>query len=296
VSTAEETTEEWERLATNLRVERALLDALDCLEDVRVVVFKGPTLTRMIFGDLRQRASADNDLWVARRDANRALHRLLRAGYSPLEGIDPERAMKRYGQVALWPAGDPSSVSLDLHVEPFSARYFDVPETVLEANLVPVDVQGHALLTFSKPLALCHLVAHFVQHHLTTPQLENFAHACHEWGPRVLQEAERLAPRTCSAGAFEYSVWLARRRGLLGGTCPELRGRSGFVAALGGIAPEEKHSIVRKFLAVWVSDPKKLPQGVYSSVCLDPDDLHSRYGNGRRATLLGRHFLHLLQR
>lgn len=130
--------DEWERLATNLRVERALLDVLDLLPEFRVVVFKGGLLTRLIYGDLRKRASADNDLWIEEPDCSTALRRLLDAGFLPLPGIDPERAMRRNGQVALWPGGVMGEVSLDLHAEPFMAALFPVRIEDIRPHLIEV--------------------------------------------------------------------------------------------------------------------------------------------------------------
>lgn len=288
--------DELERLATNLRVERALLEALTLLDGLSPVVFKGPVLSRMIFGDLTSRASADNDIWIQRSFAEVALTRLLAAGYRSLPGLDAHRALQRYGQVALWLKGDLDAVSLDLHMEPFSGRFFDVSEETLRSHLQCYEVHGAAIQTFDRPLALSHLVAHFVQHHLALSQLKNFAHAFSAWGQEVHAEMRNLAPTTCTWSGFEYCVWLAGQRGLIRRTPWPQSTQARLVAQLGGQKPWEKHTLVRKFLSVLLVAPKKLPSGIYSSVCLDKDDLHCRYGDGGRALLLARHFRTLLQR
>ena len=104
-----------ERMATNLRMEDELLGVLTLLDSLPVVVFKGPLLTRLIYGDLRQRASADNDLWVAEPHIGQALARLLAHGYRATPGLDPEGALRRVGQVALFHP-EPRRPSVDLHV------------------------------------------------------------------------------------------------------------------------------------------------------------------------------------
>jgi Uncharacterised nucleotidyltransferase len=286
---------EWERLATNLRVEAALLEALDVLQGFSVIVFKGAILTRLIYGDLRARASSDNDIWIPASEASAALDRLLEAGFLPAQGIDARAAVRRVGQVALWPNGDTERPSLDLHLAPFSSRYFSVREEVLNGNLLAVDIHQREVLTFSRPLAMTHLVAHYIQHHFEDDHLKDLGAAWDSWQP-ILGGIMALAAQTCTKEALLFTLHRTYQLGHCRIPPPApLYGRSRIVTAVVD-KPGFGHPLGRKFLSLFLTSPRRLPEGAWGSVFLEQDDLDSRYGVGTPWRQYWRHLRYLLER
>lgn len=289
------TNEGWERLATNLRVQSALPGVLDVLSDLTVVVFKGALLTERVYGDLRLRASADNDLFVPASEAPVALERLLARGLRPLPGIDPRAALNEAGQVALWPNGDVNQVSLDLHQRPFSLPYFDVPESLVLGHLEETTFLGRPVLTFDRPLTLCHLVAHFVQHHLDRDHLPLIAAATRAFALDA-RELTALATQTGTLEAMDYALSVAAERGLLerGARWQTRRARQ-----VRRLWPSERErpprEVLRKALSLYLASPRNFARGVAGSVWLRPDDLRSRYGNGPRLLLSFRHVMRVIR-
>lgn len=287
----------WERIATNLRVEGALLPVLDLLQGLPVVVFKGALLTRRIYGDLASRASSDNDLWVPSAQIREALGRLLSAGFRPLPHVDPWRALRRNGQVPLWPQGDTRRVSVDLHEHPFSARYFSVAEATLQENLESVVVHDRELLTFNHSLAFVHMVAHYLQHHFEEGHLTHIGAAWDSWNSDLNETQLRLlARRTCSEAALELVLGCA----YLDGHCrtPGLSSKKPLARLVGKALSTGhfEHSLGRKALSLALVAPRRLPQAALASVLLERDDLHSRYGDGASWRLYMRHLRYLLER
>ncbi len=290
-------TEGWERLATNLRVEKALLQVLELLEGLPVVVFKGALLTRMVYGDLRQRASADNDLWIPHAYAHEALTRLLSAGYLPEPGLDARAAFRRRGQVPLWLAGDFTQVSADLHVEAFSALYFSVDESVLKEHLVSVEIHGRRVQTFDRLLAMTHMAAHFIQHQFEQHVLVVLGHAWDRWHKELdLDELFLLSSQTCTRSALEYSLWLAHLLGYARCEVPPLSSwRARALAQLHGDKLPAQRDIYRKFMSLAVSDLKNIPQGMLHSLWLEQDELNNRYGEGARGAQFLKHIAYLFR-
>lgn len=280
-----------EILATNLRVESALVRALDLLEGLPVAVFKGPLLTRRIYGDLRCRASADNDLWVPPEYVQETLARFLQAGYRPVAGLDAERSLQREGQIALWPDGDDRRVSVDLHAYPFRTTYFDVPSSLIEAHLEEAAIQGRTVRCFDLPLSFVHLVAHYVQHHFEPGLLADLGAAWNAWGKRLQARPDfvQLADRTCSMEAVEYALVGASRAGHVRVSAPPLTRRRARLCVR--LCPPDRlpRSVVRKLCSVLLVAPHKLPQDVARAMLLEQDDLESRYGAGPRPWLIARH-------
>ena len=286
---------EWERLATNLRVEGALMDALEILSDFPVVVFKGAVLTRLIYDDLRARASCDNDLWIRAADTQEVLRRLLDAGFRPLQGLDAEAAVRRTGQVDLWPAGDFKQPSLDLHRSPFSIRYFSVSEETLANNLMSIVIHDREVQTFNHRLALTHLVAHYIQHHFEEERLVDLGAAWDRWQTH-LDGLWGLAAKTCTNPGLLFSLHRAHQKGYCRIPPPApLCVRSRLVTATLD-EPFFQHSIGRKFLSLFLTNPHRLRQGIWSSVFLEKDDLESRYGVGTPWHQYWCHLRHLLDR
>jgi len=298
-----------ERIATNLRVEEALLGILELLDPLPVVVFKGPLLTRLIYGDLRQRASADNDLWVEEPHVLNALERLLAHGYLPTPGLDPRAALRRVGQVALM---HPESrrPSVDLHVQPYSRRFFSVDYARVSTHVRLVALHGRQVRTFDEPLAFTHLVAHFLQHHFELQLVDDIAWAWGAWAelPGFRQTVVELGRVTCTLPALLFTLRLIElRKG--GHTSPVVSEQCRLVEAelsmwervrvrgvlrrfSVGAAKEMRApllSVERKFLALFLVAPHRLATEISHAVLLEQDDLTSRYGPGRRGGLLLRH-------
>lgn len=289
----------WEKLATNLRVEEALISALSLLHGLEIVVFKGPILTKMIYGDLRRRASADNDIWVDWAHAFDALERLLTAGYSAQSGLDPRAAILRVGQVALF-HHDQSRPSLDLHAEPFSGRFFRVKAQTLRSHIMMVDVHGIRTQTFMPELAFVHLVAHYIQHHFEEALLVDIAAAWERWSAdeSIRNGIYELAPATCTMPALVLTLGMARAEQSRSRTStPPVptslisaweRARVACVSRVLGTSLSER-TVVRKFLALFLVAPTSLLTGILGATFLDKDDLVSRYGSGQYWLLLLRH-------
>jgi hypothetical protein len=263
---------------------------------LRPVVFKGPLLTQRVFGDLRARASADNDLWVSSDRIDAALGRLLRAGYQPEPQVEARERLRRLGQVALWPRGDFSAVSLDLHAKPFNARYFSVSEELLSRHLVSVAHGSRSFLTFDAKLSLCHLSAHYVQHHLDdslTPMIGRLYEGLAVEGQ--LEQVWRLAEETGTREA----LWLALDRSRTPGSRlhrPRVDPRAFLIARLLPAAETQRRprEVTRKFLALWVSGPGRVIPGILHGLAPGRDELRTRYGEGSLVRLTAAHVRRVL--
>jgi len=296
---------EAEVLATNLRVIASLHRALDLLAGLPVVVFKGPILTARLYGSLGARASADCDLWVPEPGARVALERFLAAGFVASPGLDPFAALAWRGQVALWPGGDHGQVSVDLHARPFARPYFEVDDSVLREHLEVDTTFGRAVTTFDERLAFCHSVAHYVQHHLADARLDVVQRLA---GRLALEQASvatsasaadadpglvDLIERTVGGAAVELALRrAASQRGTTPGPCRHRRAAQveWVLAAFKGAPP----GVVRKFAALYLASPGRLPSGMWAAAFPPSDVLHEQYGIGSRAGLLVRHLLRVL--
>ncbi|HEY6078301.1 MAG TPA: nucleotidyltransferase family protein, partial [Polyangiaceae bacterium] len=103
-------------IAWNLALEAELVRVLGVLDPIEAVAFKGPLLTRQIYGDLSERQSADNDLLVSSQDAQSALRALGVDGYRPLPFEVPERTLAHTGRLTLVKNVAAMMHSVDLHV------------------------------------------------------------------------------------------------------------------------------------------------------------------------------------
>jgi len=296
-----------ETIATNLRVLAALHRALDVLSGLPVVVFKGPIWTLRAYGQLGARASADCDLWLPAHAALEALQRLLEAGYAPSGPIDPQDALRFRGQVALWPARDPSGVSIDLHQRPFARPYFDVEEAVLLEHLETDLSSGRAVQTFDLGLSFCHAVAHYVQHHFEDQRLDMVrrlwllcigAEGMDGRGPLELSAADpgllELVERTCGRPAAALALHRAAdsSRQPLPSAAGGRRARdvARILASFEGIPP----GVARKFLALYLTAPGRLLPGIWGSAFPPSSYLEEQYGPGSRPWLLVRHAMRVL--
>ncbi len=284
-----------ENLATNLRALGALGSVLDLLFDLDPVVFKGPLLTERVFGGLTARASADNDLWLPGACGELALGRLLGCGYRAEPGIEPRAYLRRHGQLALWPKGDLSGVSVDLHTAAFRADYFSVPDSVIQANLAELEFRGRSVLTFNPELTLCHLAAHWVQHHLDDAHLGLFRAAWLAFAP-ALDEARlrALVCATCRAHAFGLIERRAFTDAPPGGApafhvplTKRARAVARFLPPPGSEA--RPRQVARKLLAVVAARPTSPLRSVLGAALLPKEELTTRYGPGSLPALLWRH-------
>ena len=285
----------WERLASNLRVERALLDALQICQGFEVAVFKGGLLTRRLYGDLRQRASADNDLLVRTADGAAVLDRLTSHGYRALPGLDARRALIRTGQVALWPGGNLDAPSLDLHTEAFSRNFFSVAEESVWSRLETVELHGQRIKTFNAALSLAHLVAHFYQHLLDVSLLPDIARAWERFGASLpRQELLDVTRETCGMPALEYALGLCRhsvRAEMI--PVPQTRRVRFLLQNYGPVwLSKRPRSAFRGFLSVCVCGPAQLPRALWRGFFPEGDELVSNYGVGSRFSLVIRHWGH----
>lgn len=294
-TSGKQTQEDWARLAVNLRVEASLLRVLDLLADLPVVVFKGPTLTRLVYGDLFRRVSGDNDLWVPPSHSMLALERLLARGYRPLPGLDARRALQRVGQVALGMESGEDRVWVDLHEYPFARRLFQVEEEVLLAHLMEVDLHGRTIRTFDRPLAFLHMVAHYIQHRFEAEKLPVLAEAWDTWD-LDLPELRWLAERTVTVPALEFA--LAAIRPLSRREIPSIahfRSKT-ILRLLDPARLPEKHPLLLKGLQLTLLSPENMARTALSAVFLEPDELRYRYGEGPPWRLAVAHLKFLLRR
>jgi hypothetical protein len=216
-------------IAWNLALEAELVRVLGVLDPIEVVVFKGPLLTRQIYGDLSARQSADNDLLIRSEDAERTLCALSRDGYRVLPFDVPERTLAHEGRVTLLKNVASMVHSVDLHVNAFSESLFRVSPELVRAHLEPVELHGRRVLRFDRKLAFAHLVAHFVQHRFEEHILRDLGEAWTRWQDVLHgQRFREFAAQTCTREAFEYAVSAAHALDLTLGpkiatTCPRAR-------------------------------------------------------------------------
>lgn len=287
-----------ERLAQNLWLERELLRVDELLVDIPFVVFKGVFLSRRLFGDLTQRVSADNDILVREADGERALRRLLDAGYSPvLVGLDPGDALVRTGQVALELSDEERRPSLDLHVRAFSANFFRVDESWLwENHLRVVELHGRRFRVFDDPLAFVHLVAHYLQHLFEDARLDDVARGVEQIAREVgEEELDDVVRRTVGWRAVWFATAMAGSPFALArdaARSTSFQRRSSALFRRLGIATSP--TFLRGAFAVWLTDRKAWPEAARRAFFPAAGELRARYGPGARGALLVRHFRHRL--
>jgi len=209
-------------LLENLRLERALLDALEVLTSLDVVSFKGTLLTRRLHGNLSGRVSTDNDLLVHPEDFEHAIELLLAQGYrlfGPI-GSTPER-LGAFDQLELYPPVGRTEVVLDLHRYAFSRLHFAANESSVWQNLESSELHGRLLQTFCPELTLVHLVAHAISHGLSERTLEDLHTAMSVLGPSLDFERTRaIARQTVGLTAFETICRLVGGSSSLGRALP----------------------------------------------------------------------------
>lgn len=281
----------WDALTQNLRVESALLRVIDALGGIECIVLKGSLLTRRISGDLTARISGDNDVLIRAKDAARALARLKESGYEPAPGVRGLRALERNGRLELWPRGDSTEVTLDLHVRAFDPRLFDEDEEFLWSHVAWADLHGRSVRVFDASLTLAHLAAHTLSHFADPAHLEFLRLAWARSGsaldPAPLHEVVR---RSIGLRAFEFSILLALAADSQA-RLPWAPGREAhLLAQLARTAGWEQRSLPFRGLATILAvNPRRLPSALLCALYPGRDELNARYGRGSLARLLPRH-------
>jgi hypothetical protein len=192
-------------LLVNLRLERALLDALTALDSLEVVSFKGTVLTRRLHGNLSARVSTDNDLLVRPRDFRRAIELLLSRGYRLWGPISASmELLDSLDQVEFYPPPDREQVVLDLHCRVFSRRCFAADEAIVWQNLEATELHRRRVSTFTLELEFVHLVAHAVSHWLSRRTIEDVRVALRVLGPRLdFDRVQAIAASTIGLETLE---------------------------------------------------------------------------------------------
>lgn len=268
---------------------------MDALSGIDFVVLKGGLLTRRIFGDLSRRVSSDNDLLIRSRDAETALARLRAHGFCPRPFVQDLRALARSGRIELWPRGDVSEVTLDLHTRAFDPRLFAEDEEFVWSSIETVELHGRTVRAFDAPLSLAHLAAHTLSHFADPEHLEVLRLAWARLGATTdSARLHRAVARTLGLVAFEFVILLA----FLGAARPDLpwppSSRARFAArALNGLNWERRSVAVSRILCVLGSCPEKVPRVLAEAIYPGIDELHARYGGGPMPELVLRHLIHL---
>lgn len=269
-------------LAWNLALEAELVRVLALLDPLEVVVFKGPLLTRQIYGDLRQRISSDNDLLIRPEDVGHVLWVLFEDGYEPLPYDVPERTLRATGRTTLLKRVEGMLHSVDLHTEAFSRPHFSVPDGLVREHLEGVEVHGRTMLRFDRHLAFAHLVAHFVQHRFEQHILRDLGAAWTRWQVDLRGIGYReFAARTCTVEALEYSLTAAQALGFsdgpsLGATTKRAR------LVLRGFRPERIQEpvhlgYVRGFWSTLLVRPSAVPKLAWRGIVLPEHELEVRH-------------------
>ncbi len=277
-------------IAENLRVEGALLPALDALRGLDAVVLKGGLLTRRLYGDLSQRISTDNDLLIRSRDAHEALHRLRCAGFGAAPGIDALRALERGGRVELSLEGA-AAVTLDVHTRAFDPRLFDEDEEWIWSALTLADFHGRAVRVMRDPVTLAHVAGHALSHGADQAHLAVLSRAFSLWGHSVdTTELRSALEKTIGRDAFEFSILLLE----LLGEPVELPWQASERARTAQLWAQrlsfQKRSLGFRLLFIaGLVGRSRIRRLLSDAVYPGRDELMARYGNSSLPSLLARH-------
>lgn len=278
-------------IAENLRVEGALLPALDALGELDVVVLKGGLLTRRLYRDLSQRVSSDNDLLIRGGDAREALERLGRAGFATAPGIDPLRALARGGRVELSTGGE-SAVTLDLHTRAFDPRLFDEDEEWIWSALVPAEFHGRTVRMMNEALTLAHVAGHALSHGADQAHLRVLSRAFSVWAHSVDEVALRSAiDKTIGQDVFDFSILLlgpARAETELPWKASE-RARSACRWAQ-RLSWQDRSIGFRLLFIAGIKGGPQVMRLLSDAVYPGRDELLARYGDRSLPSLLAQHF------
>jgi hypothetical protein len=128
---------------------------------LNVVPYKGVHWAVSLYGDLGLRRSSDIDLWVPQKEVPRAVALLQDLGYVPGRSAsfpDPERFLRHNNELSFY---HPEGRRVDLHwqfIEP--SMQASLAEAELLRSIVPGDLLGHSIPTFSPEMTLVILTLH----------------------------------------------------------------------------------------------------------------------------------------
>jgi hypothetical protein len=252
------------------------------LAPARVVSFKGPLLTRKLYGELGRRTSSDIDILVSSEDAPTALERLLADGYRGLPYGDPRTALSTKGSVNLYRSPESRTPSVDLHVHAFNPTLFEVSPQTIDEHLEQVSVHGTDVLTFDAPLSFVHMVAHFVTHRFERVILRDIGAAWDAWQRELDVDAlSQLAKRTCTLEALEYALQASHTLGFAKREpLPVTTFRARLVQkrfAPRRIAEHESEGYINGFWSTFLVRPSAIPELALRGVYMSPEELSLRY-------------------
>lgn len=278
-------------IAENLRVEGALLPALDALDGLDAVILKGGLLTRRLYGNLSERVSTDNDLLIRSRDAREALKRLASAGFFAVPGVEPLRALERGGRVELSMGGELGQVTLDVHTRAFDPRLFQEEEEWIWSALAPAELHGRAVRVMNAPLTLVHVAGHALSHGADRAHLTTLARALALFGHSVDEAELRCAiDRTIGLLAFEFSLLLLELFGE-GAVLPwpaTEKARSAQKLAQ-RLSWQDRSLGFRLIFIAGLTERSSMFRLLFDAVYPGRDELSARYGNRGLPSLLVQH-------
>lgn len=283
----EEASREVHFIARNLALEAELIRVLQLLEPTRIVSFKGPLLTRKLYGDLSLRVSYDIDILVDRADAQLVLEKLFADGYQGGRFVerreDAWQALRsRKSSVNLFKGVGEHERSLDVHGDAFNPRLFQVSRELVEQHLEEAVIHGQKVLTFDTPLAFAHLITHFISHRFELSILRDIGHAWDQWVHELPSAEDEFWEQTCTREALEYVITASQRRGFAQRPAPLVRTQRA-AQVLRFFPPEkipedESAAYQRGFWSTWLVNPKALPGQAWRGIYLSPQELAARYG------------------
>ena len=145
-----------------------LLGVLDILKThgIQAVPYKGPVTAAMLYANPAFRVAGDLDLLVRPKDALGARQALESAGYrSALQLSEPQDSFYRQHSIGYSLVSPHHSTNVDLQWELSPQRFtFRPPVERFRNRLVPIDLQGSAVETFSPRDTLVVLCLHGSKH------------------------------------------------------------------------------------------------------------------------------------
>lgn len=283
-------------IARNLALESELLRVVELLHPHRVISFKGPLLTRLIYGSLSERVSFDIDVLVEPGDFEDVLNRLEADGYRGQRYVDPKRTLlSKKGSVNLYKGQGAQLRSIDVHLSAFNPHLFSVSPELVQRHVVSQSIHGRSVLTFDVPLAFVHLISHFISHRFEFEMLRDIGHAWDRWHEELEPWLEGdLLAATCTQEAFEYALTASRSLGYCSAPLPRVSTTRAKLVLRGfpveRLSEDASLGYVRGFWSTYLVNPWALPRQAWSGIYLSPQDLAARYQESPSLELMWRRF------
>jgi hypothetical protein len=135
-------------------------------QSLRLLSFKGPTLTHQLYGQLALRSFTDLDVLVSEAEALAAMQLLQTQGYTPqfeLSRDQQARYIQIRNELSFW--HEAKQIAVDLHWDLMSRHYSFSPDPALVwSAAVPLTIAGQSILTLTPEALLMYLCAHGAQH------------------------------------------------------------------------------------------------------------------------------------